>query len=328
MRIAVVGAGSIGCLIAARLSASPANEVILVARRAGVVADIRRNGIRMISPKGRSSRHPVEVTDDTLSVGVCDLVILCVKAYSLRGVVSALAPLVGPSTVVVPMVNGIPWWYPHAQPAPLAGYRLKSVDPDGVLSSSLHPDRILGALAYVAVETDQPGRIRHINDQRFVFGDPASRDVPVVHEVVAAFNAVGFDTRASDDIRAEIWVKLWGNLAFNPISVLTLAPLDRLCADPGTNAVARAMMEEANQVARRLGVTFRISLDERIASAAAIGTFKTSMLQDFEAGRRLELEAIVGAVIELAEVTEVPVPTLKTILALTALRAAIRDSAP
>ena len=319
MRIAIVGGGSVGCLIAARLAANA--EISLVVRRAAAAKEIRRHGIRMTTPAGREVRVPVAASDDPLAFGPQDLVIVCVKAYALKGVLHVLPQLSGPETRIMPVINGIPWWYPAAQPAPLAGRVLASVDPDGLLSAAIDPDRLIGAVTYVAVESQGDGVIRHVNDQRFVFGDPAGRETPELAKITDLFVRSGFAARASADIRSEIWTKLWGNLAFNPLSVLTGAPLTTICTNPGTRDVSARMMAEARAVAERLGVTFGMSIDERIATSAAIGDFKTSMLQDYEAGRRLELEAIVGAAIELAELFGVPVPTLRTILALTDLRA-------
>ena len=322
MRISVVGGGAVGCLVAARLAANA--EVSLVVRRAEAAKEIRRHGIRMTMPAGREVRVPVAVSDDPLALGPQDLVIVCVKAYALKGVLHVLPPLSGPETRIMPVINGIPWWYPVAQPAPLAGHVLASVDPDGLLSATIDPDRLIGAVTYVAVENQSDGVIRHVNDQRFVFGDPAGRDTPSVQAVADLFVRSGFEARASADIRSEIWTKLWGNLAFNPLSVLTGAALTTICTNPGTRDVSARMMAEARAVAERLGVTFGMSIDKRIAISAGIGDFKTSMLQDYEAGRRLELEAIVGAAIELADMLDLPVPTLRTIFALTDLRAKSR----
>lgn len=326
MRIAVIGGGAIGCLIAARLSSTPA-RISLVVRRPDAAADIRQNGIRMATPGGRVTRTPVHVTDDPLSIGPQDLAILCVKAYALKGTLSALSALSGPDTVVMPVVNGIPWWYPAAQPAPLAGRTLASVDPGGVLSQAIDPTRLIGALTYVAVENQDDGVIRHVNDQRFVFGDPAGRATPMLSTVTDLFRQAGFDAAMTGDIRSHIWTKLWGNLAFNPLSVLTGASLATLCQDPGIRAISIRMMEEARRVADRLGVRFAMTIEERIATSAAIGDFKTSMLQDFEAGRRLELEAILASVIELAGIVGAPAPVLDTVLSLTELRARNRIAA-
>lgn len=324
MKVAIVGAGAVGGLLTARLGTTGA-EVTLVARP-NAAAAIRRDGLTMVTPLNRIVRLTPRVTDDALSLGSQDVVILCVKAHALRGTVDTMAPLLGPDTAIVPMVNGIPWWYPHGQPEPLADRPLSSVDPDGLLWRSIDPDRVVGATTFVAVEGDGPCRVRHVNDQRFVFGDAANRDRPVVERIVALFGQAGFQPARTDDIRRAIWVKLWGNLAFNPLSVLTGATLGRLCNDPGTRDVGRAMMLEARSVAERLGITFTTSVDERIAMSAGIGDFKTSMLQDFEAGRRLELDAILGSVIELAERMAVEVPLLRSVLALVDLRARERPN--
>ncbi|ALG72443.1 2-dehydropantoate 2-reductase [Azospirillum thiophilum] len=325
MKVAIIGAGAVGGLLTARLGATDA-EVTLVARPNAASA-IRRNGLTMVTPLNRVARITPRVTDDSLSLGPQDVVFLCVKAHALRGTIDTLAPLLGPETAIVPMINGVPWWYPHRQPEPLADRPLASVDPDGLLWRSIDPDRVVGATTFVAVEGDGPCRLRHVSDQRFVFGDAADRDNPAVDRIVTLFGQAGFQPARTADIRQAIWVKLWGNLAFNPLSVLTGSTLGRLCNDPGTREAGRAMMLEAKEVAERLGVAFATSVDERIAMAAGVGDFKTSMLQDYEAGRRLELDAILGSVIELAERTGVAVPMLRAVLAMVDLKARERREA-
>lgn len=324
MRIAVVGAGAIGCLLAARLPES--ETVTLIARRPEAAAAIRDDGIEMTDPAGRTLNRTVAATDDPLSVGRQDAVILCVKAHALPGVIGTLSQIAGPETLVVPMVNGIPWWYPQGAGGPLAGRRLVSLDPEGALTGTIPAERIVGAVTYVAVENRGPGRIRHVNNQVFKFGDPTGENPGAARAIAGIFRAGGFAAEAVDDIRSHIWTKLWGNLAFNPISVLTGAGLEAIATDPGTRGVSAKMMEEARRVAERLGVRFAMSIDERIAESAAIGDFKTSMLQDFLAGKRLELDAIVGAVIELAGIVGVAVPTLETVRALTDLRGRTRGN--
>ncbi|KAA5606410.1 2-dehydropantoate 2-reductase [Roseospira marina] len=323
MRIAVIGGGAVGCLVAARLAAV-APETALVVRRPAAAAAIRRGGLSLTTPNGRVVRTPLTVTDDPVALGPRDAVLLCVKAHDLPGVLHHLSPLTGPDTVVVPILNGIPWWYPVDQPAPLSGRTLTSVDPGGVLSAAIDPDRVIGAVTHVAVERHGDDAIRHVKGERFVFGDPAGRSTPALSALVDVFGRAGFDAQATPVIRQAIWIKLWGNLCFNPISVLTGARMDALCHDPGTRQVAARMMTESRAVAERLGITLSASIDERIAMAAEIGAFKTSMLQDYEAGRRLELDAILGAVLELADRVGVEVPTLRTIHALTELRARSR----
>ena len=328
MRIAIIGVGAVGCLIAARIS-SAEHQVTLIARNTAAVRTIRRDGIEMTAPGGQITKHFVDITDDPLSIGQQDLVILCVKAYSLPGVLATLAQLIGPRTAIVPMINGIPWWYPYGQAAPLEGRRLRSLDEDGSLAT-IPLDRVVGALTYVAVEMQGVGRIRHVNGWQFMFGDPSARSTrkagqPTPEEIAALFRAGGLDASAVADIRSHIWTKLWGNLAINPLSVLTGAGMGSICTDPGVRVVVRDMMEEAERVALRLGASFAVSLDERLAASVAIGDFKTSMLQDYQAGKRLELDAILGAVIELAALVDVAVPHMRMIHALTALRAKTRD---
>ena len=254
MKVAIIGAGAVGGLLAARLGATDA-EVTLVARPNAASA-IRRNGLTMVTPLNRVARLSPRVTDDSLSLGPQDLVFLCVKAHALRGTIDTLTPLLGPETAIVPMVNGIPWWYPHRQPDPLADRPLASVDPDGLLWRTIDPDRVVGATSFVAVEGDGPCRIRHVSDQRFVFGDAGDRDNPAVDRIVTLFGQAGFQPAKTADIRQAIWVKLWGNLAFNPLSVLTGSTLGRLCNDPGTGdagepAEAGASAASASEAAQR-----------------------------------------------------------------------------
>ncbi len=322
MRIAIIGGGAIGSLIAARLVSTDAS-VSLVVRRAEAAATINAGGIQVTNPDGSEAVAGVHTTADASSLPKQGVVILCTKAYALETTLPAIAQLSGPETVVVPMLNGVPWWYPAAQPAPLAGRRLASVDPDGALKTAIPEDHIVGALTYVAVLNRGDGSIHHVGNQTFVFGDPAGRMTPELAAVTEAFRKAGFDASATPDIRAAIWTKLWGNLAFAPLSVLTQSSSLLLCTDPEVRAVAATMMAEGQAVAERLGVRFAMTIPARIDATAGLGDFKTSMLQDYEAGRKLELDAIVGAVIELAEIVGVPVPTLRTVRALVDLRAGV-----
>lgn len=325
-KVAIVGAGAIGCLLAARLSTTPA-EVTLVARSAAAEV-IRREGISMVTPRGRVSRVPVTVTDDPLAAGIQDIVFLCVKAHALAGALNTLSSLMGPKTVLVPMINGIPWWYPLGQAEPLGSYRLNTVDPDGLLWRSIPTEHLVGSVSWVSVEGDGPGRIHHVDDQRFVFGDPLGQRTQAVEDVVNLCCLAGFQARGSLDIRADIWTKLWGNMAFNPMSALTGATMGALCSDPDTRDVARVLMEEGQAVGEALGVTFTTDIDARLALAATVGNFRTSMLQDMEAGRRLETDAIIRSVAELGALVNVPTPTVRTIAALVEMRARQRGDAP
>ena len=318
MRIAIVGAGAVGCLVAARIPPT-GHLVTLIARRTAAVIAIRDAGIQMTSPEGLTTRHPVAITDDPLSIGRQDLVILCVKAYSLRAVLGMLAPLIGRQTAIVPVVSGIPWWYPHGQSGPLAGCQLRSLDEDGSLAA-IPLDRVVGSLTDVTVETLGVGRIRHVAGGQFMFGDPTALAAPTAQDIAALFRTAGLDGVAVADIRPHIWTRLAGDVAFDPLSVLTGANLTSICADLGSRAVVRRLMEEAAAVAEHLGAALVQPIDDRIAAAAAAGDVKTSMLRDYLAGKQLELDAVLGSVIELAGLVNVDVPMLRTIYALATLR--------
>jgi 2-dehydropantoate 2-reductase len=324
MKAAIVGAGAIGSLLAARLSTTDA-EVSLIARGA-TFETIRRHGITLVTPQQQPLRARPMVSDNAQALGIQDVVFLCVKAHGLLDALETLSPLMDRYTWVVPILNGLPWWYPYHQPAPLADRPLESVDPGGILLRAIDTARVIGATTFAAVEKDGPGRIRHIADQPFLFGDVQGLPNPMLERIVALFAKAGLQGRSTGDIRAALWVKLWGNIAFNPLSVLTGATLSALCEDPGSRAVARAMMQEAKDVADGLGLHFESSIDERIATAARVGAFKTSMLQDFEAGRHLETAGIVGTVLELAERIGIDAPVTRAILGLVEMRVRTRDA--
>jgi len=236
-------------------------------------------------------------------------------------VVPAMQPLIGPGTTVVMGVNGVPWWYFHGLGGPLAETRLESVDPGGVQWDGIGPERVLGCVVYPAAEIAEPGTVRHIEGNRFSLGEPDGSRSERAMRLSEVLTAAGLKAPVRPRIRDEIWVKLWGNLSFNPISALTLTTLDVLCTDPGTRAVARAMMVEAQEIAEKLGVRFPIDVDRRIDGGAAVGAHRTSMLQDLEAGRPMEIDALVGSVQELGRLTGTPTPTVDTVLALVRLRA-------
>lgn len=322
-KVAIVGAGAIGCLLTARLSATDA-EVTLVARPASAKV-IGRDGITMTTPAGETIHTAVNVTDDASSVGPQDIVLLCVKAHALTGALDTLAPLMGPETTVVPMINGIPWWYPLGQEEPLGSYRLQTVDPGGRLWDAIPSESLVGAVIWVSVEGEGVGRIRHVDEQRFVFGDPFGRRTRAVEEVASLFNAADFEGVISTDIRSDIWVKLWGNLAFNPLSALTGSALGPLCADPGTRSVARTMMAEAKAIAEHFGVRFTTDIETRLNKAQSVGGYRTSMLQDMEAGRALEVDAIVRSVAELGALAGIATPTIDAVASLVEMKARQRD---
>ncbi len=319
MRICVFGAGAIGGLIAARLAQAGADVGIIA--RGPHLAAIEARGLTLIDAAGTHRTAP-RAAADAASLGVQDYVIVTVKAHSVPAVVPALQPLLGPQTTVVSGVNGLPWWYFHALEGPHEGTRLASVDPGDVQWDGIGPERMLGCVVYPAAEVEAPGVVRHLEGNRLSLGEPSGARTARAERLSEALTAAGFKAPVRPRIRDEIWVKLWGNLSFNPISALTLATLDVLATDPGTRKVARDMMLEAQAIAERLGVRFPIDVDRRIEGGAAVGAHRTSMLQDLEAGRPMEIEALVGSVQELGRLTGIATPILDTVLALLRLRAA------
>lgn len=318
MKIAVVGAGAIGGFLGARLAAA-GEEVCFIARNRNLQA-IQANGFRLIEEDGQERHVPqVRAVQHMAEAGPQDVVLLTVKAHQVADLLPGLRDLFGPQTAVVSMINGVPWWYFHQLPGPYTGRQLDSVDPGGRIAAHIEADRVIGGIVYPAAELVAPGVVRVIEGNRFTLGEPDSSRSPRVEALAQALMNAGFKAPVSKDIRSEIWVKLWGNLSFNPISALTHATLQDICRFPPTRALAAAMMAEAQRVGEALGVQFKISLDKRIAGAEAVGAHKTSMLQDVEAGRALELEALVGAVIELGRITGVATPTIEAVYAATAL---------
>ncbi|GAB1389083.1 MAG: 2-dehydropantoate 2-reductase [Rubrivivax sp.] len=320
MKIAVVGAGAIGGYLGARLALA-GEEVTFIARRANLAA-IKARGFRLIEEDGREQHAAsVRAVQDTAEAGAQDAVLLAVKAHQVAELLPGLRALFGPQTLLVSMLNGVPWWYFHKLAGPHEGRRLESVDPGGLISSAIEPERVIGSVVYPAAELVEPGVVRVIEGNRFTLGEPDGTRSQRVEVLSQALMKAGFKAPVSRDIRSEIWVKLWGNLSFNPISALTHATLEDICRFEPTRALAAAMMGEAQRVAQALGVRFRISLEQRIAGAEAVGAHKTSMLQDVEAGRAPELAALVAAVIELGRIAQVPTPTIEAIHAATALLA-------
>ncbi len=318
MRICIFGAGAIGGYMGAKLAKGGA-DVSLVARGPHLAA-MRARGLTLIEEEGTFT-VPVRAAEDPAELGPQDYVVVTLKAHSVPPVVGRMQPLIGPGTTIVSGVNGVPWWYFHGLEGPLAGTRLESVDPGGAQWEGFGPERVLGCVVYPAAEVAEPGVIRHIEGNRFTLGEPTGEKSARAVRLSDALQAVGLKAPVRPRIRDEIWVKLWGNLSFNPISALTHATLDVLCTDTGTRAVARAMMLEAQAIAEALGVKFPIDVDRRIDGGAAVGAHRTSMLQDLDAGRPMEIDALVTAVQELGRLTGVPTPTIDTVLALVRLRA-------
>ena len=320
MKICIFGAGAIGGYMGAKLAAAGA-EVSLVARGPHLAA-MRERGLTLIE-EDATTTVPVTASDNAADLGPQDYVIVTLKAHSVPPVVAKMQPLIGPDTTVVSGVNGVPWWYFHKIGGPLEGTRLASVDPGDAQWTGFGPDRVLGCVVYPAAEVVEPGVVKHIEGNRFSLGEPDGSKSERAVRLSEALTAAGLKAPVRPKLRDEIWVKLWGNLSFNPISALTHATLDVLCTDPGTRGVARAMMLEAQEIAEKLGVKFPIDVDRRIEGGAAVGAHRTSMLQDLDQGRPMEIDALVGSVRELGQITGTPTPTIDTVLALVQLRARI-----
>jgi 2-dehydropantoate 2-reductase len=324
MKIAIVGVGAIGGYVGTRLALA-GEDVTFIARGANLEA-LRTRGIRMTSADGSEVAVPtVRAMDDYAAAGPQDIVVLAMKAHQVEGVVRDVPKLFGPDTVVVPMQNGIPYWYFYDFKGPLAGTRVKTVDPTGAIYEQIPAERVIGCVVYPAAELLAPGVIKHVEGNRFPVGELDGSTSERVTRVSECFIRGGMQAPILADIRSEIWLKLWGNLTFNPISALSRATLAGICQYPLSRAIAAAMMSEAQTIAGKLGVTFRVPLEKRIAGAERVGHHKTSMLQDVEAGRPLEIDALLGSVVELARLTETPTPHIDTVYALTKLLAKSLD---
>ena len=318
MKIAIVGAGAIGGLLGARLSLA-GEDVAFIARHRNLLA-IEQHGIRLVESDGRELHASrVRAYAEGSEAGPQDAVLLAVKAHQVQEALPALQGLLGPATAVVSMSNGLPWWYFQRLPGRFRDQVLESVDPGGAIGAAIEPERVIGSVVYAAAELVEPGKVRAIEGKRFVLGEPDGRQSARIEALAAALERAGFEAPISKDIRGEIWLKLWGNLCFNPVSALSHATLEGICRDPDGRALVEAMMKEARAVARKLGVVLRMPIDKRIAGAEAIGAHKTSMLQDVEQGRPLELAALVGSVVELGRITGVPTPSIAAIHQVAAL---------
>ncbi len=315
MRIAVIGAGAIGGMLAVRLALA-GHEVTVVDRGAHLEA-IRINGLKLVHPDGSE-----EIAQNLHAVGSCaaaglqDLVLLALKAYTITHVAPQMRTLFGDDTLVVTLQNGLPWWYFQNFAGPHAGYRLKSADPDGVIEQNIEARRIIGCVVYPAGEIVAPGVVKRLEGDRFPVGELDGNTSERVSKISDALVAAGWKSPVLGDIRSEIWLKLWGNMSFNPISALTHATLSDICQEPETRELAADMMREAQAIAQKLGVTFRVPLEKRIEGAEKVGKHKTSTLQDVEAGRAVEVGALIGSVIELADLTGTPAPASRAVHAL------------
>lgn len=320
VKIAIIGAGAIGGYVGAKLALA-GEDVTFIVRGANLEV-IRKKGMKLIMHDGAEQvAASVKATDDYAEAGPQDLVILAMKAHQVEAVAKDLPKLLGPETAVVTMQNGIPYWYFHKHGGPLEGSRVQSVDPGGMLLEMIPPRRVIGCVVYPASELVAPGVVRHIEGDRFPLGELDGSISERVTRISACFGKAGFKAPVLDNIRSEIWLKLWGNLTFNPISALAHATLVDICQYPLSRKLAASMMGEAQEVAHKLGIQFRVTLDKRIAGAEKVGKHKTSMLQDIEAGRAPEIDALVGSVVELGRLTQTPTPHIDTVYALVKLLA-------
>jgi 2-dehydropantoate 2-reductase len=310
LRIAVVGAGAIGAYWGAALHRGGA-EVHLIARGAHLHA-MRERGIRVLSPRGDFVATP-HATDNPEEIGAVDYVFLGLKAHSYPSCGPLVEPLLGEHTAVVAAQNGIPWWYFHELPGPYRGRRIEAVDPGGATSAVLPPQRAIGCVVYPATVIEEPGVIRHLEGTRFSIGEPSGELSERCKALSEAMIAGGLKSPVEADLRNDIWIKLMGNAAFNPLSALTRATMVEICRHPGTRQLVEQMMGEILDIAARVGCTPDISIEKRLRGAENVGHHKTSMLQDLEAGKQLELDAILAAVVEMADITGAPAPTVRTI---------------
>lgn len=317
MKICIFGAGAIGGYLGAKLAAH-GTDVSLVARGPHLEA-MRTNGLRLIEETGETNVS-VTTSSDPQDLGEQDYLLITLKAHSVPPMVEKMAPLIGKHTTILSCVNGVPWWYFYKFGGDLEGTQLESVDPAGAQWNGFGPEKVLGCVVYPAAEVVEPGVIKHIEGNRFSLGEPDGQKSDRIVNLSRIFTEAGLKAPVRPRIRDEIWVKLWGNLSFNPISALTHATLDILCTDPSTRTVARNMMLEAQEIAEKLGVKFPIDVDRRIEGGAAVGAHRTSMWQDLDMGRPMEIDALVGSVKELGRITNTPTPTIDTVLGLIQMR--------
>jgi 2-dehydropantoate 2-reductase len=325
MKIAVVGAGAIGGYLGAKLAVA-GEQVTFIARGANLAA-IKADGLRLIHEDGTEIRaREVQAYERALQADPHDVVLLTVKAHQVGAVAADLQQLCHTDTTIVTMQNGIPWWYFHKHGGAYACRPVRAADPDGTIAAHIDPARVVGSVVYPAANLIAPGVVQVVEGNRFTLGELDGSTSPRLKSIAASLINAGFKAPITDDIRGEIWLKLWGNLSFNPISALSHATLVDICRFPLTRELAARMMVEAETIANKLGVTFRVSMERRIAGAEKVGAHKTSMLQDIEQGRPIEIEALVGAVVELGVMTQTPTPYISAVYALASLLAKTLDA--
>lgn len=317
-RICIYGAGAIGGYMGAKLAQAGAG-VSLIARGPHLAA-MRDNGLMLIEGEDRTTVS-VSAAQDPAELGPQDFVIVTLKAHSVPGVVEPMQYLLGPDTAVVFAVNGMPWWYFHGLEGAYAERRLESVDPGGTIWEGIGPERAIGCVVYPATEVVEPGVIRHLSGDRFSLGEPDGSRSERIMTLSKLLISAGLKAPVRPRLRDEIWIKLWGNASFNPVSALTGGTLAGIAGDPETRALIQRLMTEIQEVGEAIGARFSVDIEKRIEGAAAVGEHRTSMLQDLDMGRPMEIDALVGAVQELGVATGIPTPTLDTVLALVKQRA-------
>ena len=321
MKICVVGAGAVGGVMAMNLAQTDVELSLL--EREPYLSAVRKKGLKMIDPDGTSIEARPLCVGDPRKLPTQDFVFVCVKTYDIPAVAKTILPLLGEQTRVIFVQNGIPWWYFHALEGPWKDSSIDCLDPDGGIQAAIEPWRVIGCVTYVASRVIEPGTVHQTGDNRFDFGEPTGIVSNDCERIVDLLGKAGVDARISERIRDDIWLKLWGNLSLNPLSVLTGATFDQMCGDPSMRQVIFKMMSEAQVIAERLGARFATGKEARLNEAEKLKGFKSSMLQDLEAGRRLEINAIVGVVSELGRMTDLPTPIIDAVLAVVSMRAQV-----
>jgi 2-dehydropantoate 2-reductase len=326
MKILVVGAGAIGGYLGVKLAR--AGQAVTFVARGESLAAIHAGGMKLITPQGIEEHATgVSAVETAEDAGPQDVVLLAVKAHQVAAVAPAVQRLLRADTTVVTLQNGIPWWYFHRHGGPHEGRVVRAADPDGSIARFIDPERVIGCVVYPAAILVAPGVVRVVEGERFSLGELDGSTTPRIEALASALTGAGLKAPVVKDLRSEIWLKLWGNLSFNPLSALTHATLAAICRFPATRDLSAKMMAEATAIAEKLGVTMRISIERRIAGAEKVGEHKTSMLQDVEHGRPLELDALLGPIVELADLTATPIPNISAVYAISSLLARTLESA-
>jgi 2-dehydropantoate 2-reductase len=325
VKLCIYGAGAIGGLLGAKLAA--AGEAVTLIARGPHLAAMQAKGLTLVE-EGKTLVTRPAATDDPAQAGPQDVVIITLKAPGVPAIAERMQPLLGPDTAVVTAMNGVPWWYFHGLEGPWRDRRIACLDPDGRLERAIETRRVIGCVVYPAATIAEPGVVHHQYGNRFMLGEPDGRRTARIEALSRVLTKAGFKAPVRPTIRDDIWIKLWGNLSFNPVSALTQATLARIATDPGTRDVIRRMMAEAEQVGRKLGVEFSVDIETRIGWAADVGEHRTSMLQDLEQGRAMEIDALLRAVVEMGDLVGIETPILDAILALVVQRARVAGAYP